>query len=473
MSRAGGINHFWELERHGDASAFAQDDGRQLSYLQAARDADLLCGHFGDGKKLVFILCENDIESNIAYLACLRSGHVPLLLNAGIESGLLEQLCLCYRPHFIWRKAEDKKRSCVYGRYTLEPLASADQTPLHRELALLLTTSGSTGSPKLVRLSYANLDSNAAAIADYLGLSCSERAITVLPMNYTYGLSVINSHLRAGARILLTNTPVIQKPFWGFFRQQEATSLVGVPYTYAMYHRLGLFKMQLPSLRYMTQAGGQQTADKVKEFAEWAQARGIRFYVMYGQTEATARMSYLPPELAVAKNASVGRAIPGGRFAILDAAGREISAAGVDGELVYHGPNVSLGYAECRGDLRKGDENRGVLETGDLARYDDDKFVYITGRLKRFIKIAGNRVVLDDLERLFHANGMEAFCGGRDDLLCIAVQHREDVARAKELVDGKLQFHFTMYRIIAVPEIPRNDAGKVQYQALFREVLHG
>jgi len=225
---------------------------------------------------------------------------------------------------------------------------------------LLLTTSGSTGSPKLVRLSAKNLQSNAAAIAEYLGLTREERAITVLPMNYTYGLSVINSHLHSGARILLTNAPVIQKPFWEFFHLQEATSLVGVPYTYAMYHRMGLFKMELPSLRYMTQAGGKLPAAMVKEFAQWARTRGIRFFVMYGQTEATARMSYLPPDRVIEKTASVGVAIPGGRFSILDANNREITQSGVDGELVYRGPNVSLGYAESRADLEKEDENNGL-----------------------------------------------------------------------------------------------------------------
>lgn len=472
MSRERGRHCFWGLEQYGEALAFVQDDGRKLSYRQAARDADILAGHFGEGKKLVFILCENDIESHIAYLACLRSGHVPLLLNAGIEAELLKQLCSCYKPHFIWRKNQGKENGYTYGLYALATSPSADQTLLYHDLALLLTTSGSTGSPKLVRLSYVNIDSNAAAIVQYLRLTGEERAITVLPMNYTYGLSVINSHLRAGARILLTNTPVIQKPFWEFFREQAATSLVGVPYTYAMYHRLGLFKMELPSLRYMTQAGGKLPPDRVKEFAEWAQTSGIRFFVMYGQTEATARMSYLPPERAITKNASVGIAIPGGRFSILDMEGQEISQAGIDGELVYRGPNVSLGYAECRADLQKDDENHGVLETGDLARYDDEKFVYITGRLKRFIKIAGNRVALDDLERVFHSNGLEVLCGGKDDLLCIAVHQPADAARAKHLIDSKLQFHHTMYRIVTASEIPRNDAGKIQYQLLFKEVLN-
>lgn len=465
------MNRFWDTAQYAPEVAFVQDDGRSLTYLQATRDADSLAQHLGATKRIVFILCGNDLESVVAYLACLRSGHVPLLLNAGIEEALLENLCHLYRPHFIWSKS--RGLGCAtYGSYALESTEYGDDAAIYPDLALLLTTSGSTGSPKLVRLSYENLRSNAESIAQYLGLTPSERAITVLPMNYSYGLSVINSHLHAGARLLLTNASIVQKPFWEFFRTQEATSLTGVPYTYAMYQRIGLLRMDLPSLRYMTQAGGKLQADKVGVFGEWARTRGIRFFVMYGQTEATARMSYLPPDRVIEKNAAVGLAIPGGRFSITDSDGREITESGLDGELVYSGPNVFLGYASDRADLQKGDEIGGVLRTGDMARYDEDRYVYITGRTKRFIKVAGNRVGLDDLETLFRADAIEALCGGTDDLLCVAVRQHDDVARAQQLLSGKLQFHHTMYKVITVAEAPRNEAGKIQYQRLFQELLN-
>jgi acyl-CoA synthetase (AMP-forming)/AMP-acid ligase II len=461
------VSAFWNLERHGDAVAFVQEDGRAVTFAGAARDADAFSRAVGGSRRLLFLLCDNDLASVTSYLACLRSGHAALLLPAGMEAGMFQALCRQYRPDFVWRKPSDPAGEPAAG---LEPTGFDDRTPLGGGLALLLTTSGSTGSPKLVRLTAANLDANAASICEYLALTPAERAITVLPIHYSYGLSVVNSHLRAGGRTVLTNASAIEKAFWSLVREQEVTSLVGVPYTYAMYRRIGLLRMDLPSLRTMTQAGGRLAPETVCEFATWARSRGIRFFVMYGQTEATARMSYLPPERALERSASVGRAIPGGCFAILDAEGREIGAAGVDGELVYRGPNVSLGYAECREDLAKGDENRGVLHTGDVARYDGERLVYITGRLKRFIKLAGNRVGLDELEALFRAAGIEAYCGGRDDRLCVAVLREADAGPARRTIEEKLALHPTMYRLVVVPDVPRNDAGKVQYAALFRGV---
>lgn len=456
---------FWELKKYCDSPALVQDDGIALTYRQVSDRADTFAKRLGSGKKLVFILCANNIESCVGYLGCLRSKHLPLLLNAAIDETLLARLIKVYRPDYLW------KPSAADGTYQLSVVSTAPRPEINRDLALLMTTSGSTGSPKMVRLSYRNLDSNAEAITEYLQLSPKERAITVLPINYSYGLSVINSHLRAGARILLTNEPVIQKTFWSFFKEQHATSLVGVPYTYSMYSRLGIMKMELPSLRIMTQAGGRLPDNEVRLFAEWALNCGINFYVMYGQTEATARISYLPPENAIDKSASVGIAIPGGRFSIIDMDGNEIKESGIKGELVYYGPNVSLGYAQVLEDLRKGDENKGVLKTGDIAQYDDERYIYITGRLKRFIKIAGNRVGLDEVETLLQASLIESVCGGHDNLLCIAIWRVSEKEEVKTILEDVMGLHCTMYRIIVVDSIPRNGSGKILYHLLFKDVL--
>ena len=261
--------------------------------------------------------------------------------------------------------------------------------PVHEKLALLLATSGSTGSPKLVRLSRENVESNARAIREYLKLDETERPITTLPMQYTYGLSILNSHLLAGGCILMTKESCVQEGFWKFFREQKATSLGGVPYTYQILKRLRFFEQEFPWLRSMTQAGGKLPADLVTEVGTWAQARGIRFYVMYGQTEATARMSYLPPEDCLKKPGSIGIPVPGGKFSLLGEDGEPVCGTGVDGELIYEGANVSLGYAKNKEDLMRGDENRGVLHTGDIARRDADGYYYIAGRKKRFIKLYG------------------------------------------------------------------------------------
>lgn len=457
---------FWNLEQYGNASAVILQDLSAISYQELASKADAFAARLGHGKKLLFVLANNNLESLTAYLACLRSGHVPLLLAANIDPELLALLCGTYQPDFLWQLGSS-------GNYELLKQKPSRSSGLHPGLALLLSTSGSTGSPKLVRLSGMNLNSNAESIAEYLHLTEDEKAITVLPMNYTYGLSVINSHLAVGAAILLTDDTVIQKEFWDFFKTAGGTSLVGVPYTYMIYRRAGVFtKLELPTLRYMTQAGGKLPAEDVEKVATWCRTHNVKFYVMYGQTEATARMSYLPPEKTLEKCASVGIAIPGGRFAIIDENGNEFPEPERVGELVYYGPNVSLGYAETAEDLMLGDENQGRLATGDMAKYDADHYVYITGRLKRFIKITGNRIGLDDVERTLKEAGIESVCGGKDDLLCIAlmnVEHEEKLV--VDLLNQRLHLHYSMCKIKYVVEIPRNDSGKILYTKLFEEYL--
>lgn len=444
------------LEQFGNHHAVELPDGQMLSYAELAALADQAVATLGSGRKLCFLLVNNTIESLAVYLGCLRANHVALLLPENIDQALLALLQESYEPNATWQKSIGWVNRHSYP------------VPMHADLKLLLSTSGSTGSPKLVRLSANNLHSNAESIVEYLQLTANEKAITVLPMNYTYGLSVINSHLAAGATLLLTELTIIQREFWDFFTRANGTSLVGVPYTYSIYRRIGVFKrMHLPSLRYMTQAGGKLPADEVAEVATWCQEHQVRFYVMYGQTEATARMSYLPPEQTLIKNASVGIAIPGGRFAIEDDNHYELSSPGIDGELIYYGPNVSLGYAEKQSDLLVGDLNQGRLATGDLARYDCDGYVYITGRLKRFIKITGNRIGLDEIENRLKQIGLDAICGGKDDLLCVALVSG-DVDQTSEILQREFKLHHSMIKVIAVESIPRNEAGKIRYEEVFK-----
>ncbi|RYI97112.1 MAG: AMP-dependent synthetase, partial [Actinomycetales bacterium] len=213
---------------------------------------------------------------------------------------------------------------------------------LHPDLRLLLSTSGSTGSPKLVRLSRENLTSNAHAIADYLDLHGDDRAITSLPLHYCYGLSVLHSHLVRGAGVVLTDLSVVDECFWDLCRRARVTTLSGVPYTFELLHRSGFAEREPGSLRRVTQAGGRLRPEAVREYADTCATRGIDFFVMYGQTEATARMAYLPPALAAAHPDAAGIAIPGGHLRIDSVPDQPADV----GEVVYSGPNVMLGYAE-------------------------------------------------------------------------------------------------------------------------------
>ncbi len=461
------------LGSFGDKTAFLDDRGQQISYGSLAAWS----ASFGEklsGRTLAFCLCENSVGSAAGYLAFLGNHIVPLLLDRKTDAALLDHLLELYRPAYLYFPADMEDRFPgwqilheEYG-YLLAGNPKREELVLHEELGLLLTTSGSTGSPKLVRQSYRNIQSNAESIAAYLELDSSERPVTTLPMNYTYGLSVINSHLQVGATILLTDHTMMMKAFWTFMTENKATSFAGVPFTYEMLKKVRFFKMKLPDLRYMTQAGGKLSPELHREFAAWAAETGRKFIVMYGQTEATARMGYLPAEKSLEKYGSMGIPIPGGSFVLIDENGSAITEPERTGELVYRGPNVTLGYAECREDLAKGDERGGVLETGDMAKMDADGFYYIVGRKKRFLKIFGNRVNLDEIDRLVRQQFGQLDCvsTGVDDRMTTFITDSSCTDEVRRYLSETTHLSESAFDVAYLPEIPRNESGKILYKKL-------
>lgn len=459
----------FDLQRYKHNKAVITDRNELLTYGQLAEEVDRFASALPH-KGLVFTLCENLLGSFVGYVACMNKQIPQVLLDGSKDLELVQQLIEVYQPEFIWMPSSrlpelGGKVIYEHATYSLVKTGFASQD-MNPALQLCLTTSGSTGSPKLVRLSERNLESNAESIAEYLKITADERPVTSLPMYYSYGMSVINSHLIKGATILLTDKAVMQREFWSFIKEQKATSIAGVPYTYEMLKRLRFFRMDLPELKTMIQAGGKLNAVYVKEYVDFAEQTGKEFIVMYGQTEASPRMSYLPFDKAVEKNASIGIAIPGGELSVVDSAGKVISAPNVDGELLYKGDNVCLGYAEVREDLLKGDENHGVLHTGDIARHDADGYFYITGRLKRFVKVWGNRTNLDATEQLVKAITPNCACAGVDDLITIFVTEDDLEERIKTLLVEKTGFNPRAFQVKIIDAIPVKSSGKIDYPEL-------
>ncbi len=463
----------WDFGRFGDNVAIIDEGKTKITYRQLAQEGKQLAEAAGK-RCLVFCLCENIIGSVLGYSAFVEHNIVPVLLSSHLEKELLDNLLSAYSPSYLWVPKEqensfpDTKTVYESYQYVLLKTDYGKDYPLYDELCLMLTTSGSTGSPKFVRQSYTNVKVNAESIAEYLSLDETERPITTLPMNYTYGLSIINSHFLVGATLLVTDKGLMQKEFWNFFKEEQATSFGGVPYTYEMLDRLRFWRMELPSLRTMTQAGGKIIPELHKKFAEYAAGNGKQFIVMYGQCEATARMGYLPAEQAIVKCGSMGIAIPGGNFHLVDANGKEITEPFVAGELVYKGDNVTLGYAECGEDLIKADERNGVLQTGDMAQFDADGYYYIVGRKKRFLKIYGNRVNLDEIDRLIKGKFSNIDCAsaGIDDHMYLFVTDQSIADEVKEFVAAKTKLNPAAFQAIVIDEIPKNDAGKTLYKEL-------
>lgn len=463
----------FEFNKYKDNFVLITDHNESLTYGQLADEVENFISVLPQ-RGLIFTLCENLLGSFVGYVACMNKNIPQVLLDGSKDLELVFDLIGIYQPEYIWmpttRVSEIGGDTIyTYHEYSLQEMSyyeSLDNKKINSELLLCLTTSGSTGSPKLVRLSERNLESNAESIAQYLNITENERPITSLPMYYSYGMSVINSHLIKGATILLTNKTVMQREFWSFLKENKATSIAGVPYTYEMLKRLRFFNMDLPELKTMIQAGGKLNADFVKEYVDFAYQNGKEFIVMYGQTEAAPRISYLPFKMAVEKNASIGITIPGGELSVTDSEGNVITEPNVDGELLYKGENVCLGYAESRADLQKGDENEGVLHTGDVARFDTDGYFYITGRMKRFVKIWGNRTNLDATEQLVKAITPNCACGGVDDLITIFVTEDGIEDKIKALLVEKTGFNPRAFQVKKIDTIPVKTNGKIDYPQL-------
>jgi len=454
---------FWKIEHAPESLAVIDSaTGRRKTYRELRHDVGQTFMPKQPNRSLILLLAQNRYECLVTYLAALQSGNPLLLADASLNRDLLLQLVNTYRPDYIYASPSDlslpgyqmrqETRLNLWEKQGKEPVA------FHDFLALLLNTSGSTGSPKLVRLSLENLQSNAVSIATYLNLTAAERPITSLPMSYSYGLSVINSHLLVGASLTLTEYGVLRREFWDTIDQYACTSFAGVPYSYQMLLQTGLLTRRGASLRTLTQAGGALGEGHIRQMHKLAVERGFKLFVMYGQTEATARISYVPFESLTEKAGSIGVAIPNGSLYV-DAA---------SGELVYRGPNVMLGYAECLQDLAKGDELGGVLQTGDLARQDADGFFYITGRIKRFLKLFGRRFNLDEVEQIVqHRFGFPVACFGRDALLMVSVETSGDEVPA---VANMLRETFSLpkdaIQVEAVHKLPRTARGKMDYQSL-------
>ncbi|SDZ40934.1 Acyl-CoA synthetase (AMP-forming)/AMP-acid ligase II [Amycolatopsis xylanica] len=412
-----------------------------------------------------------DLDSVLRYLGAFESGRAIALIDPALDADVLIGLIARFNPAAVLA-APDAEPPAGYtardGHWVRD--AKIGIHP-HPDLAVLLPTSGSTGNPKLVKLSRDAVLSNATAIAEVLGIDADEVAPTSLPLHYSYGLSVLNSHLIQGATVVIEPSGVLGRGFWDAVVEHKATSLAGVPYHYEMLRRLKFDPEKYPSLRTLTQAGGKLRTELVTEFNDKIRAAGGQMFVMYGQTEAAPRMTTVPADRLAEKLGSAGPALPGGKFAIRRDDGSETTHPKISGEVVYRGPNVMMGYAESESELAAADQMGGVLATGDLGYLDEEGFLFITGRLKRIGKVFGNRVSLDDLEGAVRsaAVGIDVvaavpagdkvvlFAEGADKAIC------KDAAKA---LSERLHLHTSGFDVRPIDTVPLLASGKIDYRSL-------
>jgi acyl-CoA synthetase (AMP-forming)/AMP-acid ligase II len=406
---------------------------------------------------LVIHYIRNDVTNVVALLGAIAAGHAVVLTDPALPAVSRARLEKCYRPEWVLEPLKEVGARRV---------SQSDNDAIHPDLALMLSTSGSTGSPKLARFALSAIEANAGGIAEVLGISSSDVAAGHLQLHYSYGLSVLTSHLVMGARVRLTEFGLMQREFWPGLREAGVTHLPGVPFHYQILAKLGFGRLGLNDLRSMTQAGGAMSLDLRRQAHAFMAGRGGSFCVLYGQTEAAPRMTTLRHEDFPLAEESVGHPLPGCRIDLADA--DETGA----GEVVFAGPNVMMGYAESRADLVLGDVQNGRLLTGDIGRLDSAGRLFLVGRSKRFGKIHGLRVNLDEIEREANIIVPAAAVQTGDRIRIYFVgsgDEKVDEGNGKRLLECMLsQFSIprASFELRAVAEIPLTQRAKVDYRAL-------
>lgn len=469
---------YLNLARHSGTALISED--KKLSYVeletriqtvesQLKKQCITATGQVG----LLALPFAAQLEAVIYYLAALRLAVPVLLVDPELATAakltMYQQLGVGFElQNSQLKQLKSDWQTADYQQLTNKPAQA---------VAVMLSTSGSSGSPKAVMLTAKNICANTESITQYLPIKSTDVAITTLPLHYSYGLSVLNTHLTVGATITLTEQPLMSREFWQLVKTHQVTSLAGVPFHYQMLQTLRLERMELPSLRYLTQAGGKLNSQAVTHFAQLAADKDWKFFVMYGQTEATARMAYVPAELITQHPEVIGQAIPGGRFEIRDLVTQAIIKTPLEeGELYYFGDNVMLGYAEKATDWMHPPAPKNTLATGDLACWTEEGLIKITGRLSRFIKIRGKRFQLDHLEQQLKNTGTEVYCCGLDDQLFFAylanpTQAAEQTTKQiseqiNHLASQQLALHPSLWQAVALENLPYLSSGKLDYSSI-------
>ena len=421
-------------------------------------------------RALCFLLVENNV-GGIAWVMGMLDSHklIPLILNVKTEPGLYQQLLATYQPSYVCAPThlpvDGQTIHTLFG-YTLTKVSDMIY-PIHNDLSHLLPTSGSTGSPKLVRHKYDNIEAAGLNISTFFKLKATDRPLMVLPLYYTMGLSMVFSHLRVGATILITGLSMTDPNFWKFIKEQHATSFTGVPYSFQVLNLMRFFRMDLPDIELLTQGGGKMPKELNRKFAEYCRDNGKRWIATYGQSECTARMAFLPAKWAIEKVGSIGIAVPNGELSLINTEGNLITTPHTEGEMCYRGKNVTMGYARQQSDLALGDERNGYIRTGDLAYFDEDGCYYIVGRMGRFLKLFGMRVGLDECEQIIQSEcNIECACVGTDEKMIVYITNADKQIQVKDILVHKTHIVATSFEIRIIAEIPKNEAGKKLYSQL-------
>lgn len=425
------------------------------------------------GRSLVVACIDNTLDGIAIYLNLVFGSAIPVFFPKDTKPELLSRFMGDFRPAFLIAPLEGEHAplgfSLQFSWGAFGVFAAAERYPyeMRDDLCLLATTSGSTGSPKVVRQTYANLLANSQQIVAALGLDAQSKAITALPISYTYGMSVVNCQVFCDGGLVVSDLAPTQKGFLELLEQEGVTVFPGVPQTYAQLNTMRFFKSRYAAgLQTYLQAGGKLPQPLEDDLVAKVATAGKQVYVMYGQAEATTRMSILPACEFGHLKGSAGPAVEGGRFSVIGADGTLLGAH-QEGEILFQGPNVSLGYASSFEDLNASDAFEGLLKTGDVGYLDERGNLFITGRLKRFAKIKGHSVNLNHLEEILQkALQVEVICLERNETICVFHKAALEVACFEAVIQRDTNLKVRDFSLHPVADFPTTSSGKVNYSEL-------
>ena len=421
-------------------------------------------------RSLIILISDNSISSYLGYISFLYKRHIQIVLDINTYEVNINKIIKNFQPNYVWCKREllDKlKLKIIYNfnDYNLY-LFNKKDIRVHKDLALLCSTSGTTGNQKFIKQSFYNIKNNTDSILKYQKLKSNDSSITTLPLSYTYGMSCLNTLLKVGAKLIITNNSILQKDFWKVFNNQSITILNGVPFTYAILRKLKFFEKK-SKIKIFTQAGGKLSDDMQKLIAKFAFKNKSKFFIMYGQAEATTRISYLPHNLSLKKIGSVGKPIDKGKI-ILKVNGRVLKTQNIVGNIFYKGPNVCLGYSFSKSDLNKKKEWVNGINTGDLGKFDDEGYLYIVGREKRFAKIYGLSINLEDIENIIIKSfpKLEVASININDKIVIFINKKYYEEKILNLLNKSININKSVFIFKYINIIPKLVNGKKNYTEL-------
>ena len=450
--------------------AIYYDNKNFISYGDLLNFSNLIKKKIKENSLVIFLI-NNSAQSLMFYYSLINHDVSVLLLESNIDQINLDKFIKRYRPKYILLECQNKKtikkfyiKEKIENILLYENLEKKIQYSLNNNLKLILTTSGSSGDPKCVKISKKNLETNTNAIINYLNLTEKDKTITTLPPSYSYGLSILNTHFYVGGSIISNSFSLYQKNFWELIDESKISNINGVPFFYEILNKIGLNKIK--GLKFFTQAGGSLEDKLFIDIINYLKKTNINLFLMYGQTEASPRMSYCKINKNNFKNftkPSIGKVILDGKIILKDEYGFHINKPFTEGEIIYEGPNIFCGYSKNFKDLSKLEKNK-KLSTGDIAYYDQNKNYFIVGRKNRIAKLYGIRYDLNEIENdIKKKTGILSICVNYKNKIYIFSEKKINIYKINNIPTSSLVFK----KLI---KIPRLSNGKVDIVKLNNKI---